>query len=102
MTGLDGRYHYNITNENDTSIGRYKLHIDIDEYFEKQSQETIFPFIEVKPIYKKIIEYINDHNHQVCLFEFYLQVAFDVKDASSHYHIPLLLSPFGYSTYKGS
>ncbi|EEB18860.1 conserved hypothetical protein [Pediculus humanus corporis] len=75
LTGLDGRYHYNITNENDTSIGRYKLHIDIDEYFEKQSQETIFPFIEV---------------------------AFDVKDASSHYHIPLLLTPFGYSTYKGS
>ena len=29
-------------------------------------------------------------------------IAFDVKDASQHYHVPLLLSPFGYSTYRGS
>ena len=29
-------------------------------------------------------------------------IAFTVKDASQHYHVPLLLSPFGYSTYRGS
>ena len=29
-------------------------------------------------------------------------IAFQVKDASQHYHVPLLLSPFGYSTYRGS
>jgi len=29
-------------------------------------------------------------------------VLFVVKDASAHYHVPLLLSPFGYSTYRGS
>lgn len=29
-------------------------------------------------------------------------VVFRVKDAAAHYHIPLLLSPFGYSTYRGS
>ena len=29
-------------------------------------------------------------------------IAFIVKDASQHYHVPLLLSPFGYSTYRGS
>lgn len=29
-------------------------------------------------------------------------VAFEVKDAVPHYHLPLLLSPFGYSTYRGS
>ncbi len=29
-------------------------------------------------------------------------IAFKVKDASQHYHVPLLLSPFGYSTYRGS
>ncbi len=35
---------------------------------------------------------------------FYPQVAivFQVRDAKEHYHIPLLLSPFGYSTYRGS
>ena len=29
-------------------------------------------------------------------------IAFDVKDAAQHYHVPLLLSPFGYATYRGS
>jgi len=29
-------------------------------------------------------------------------IAFEVRDASQHYHVPLLLSPFGYSTYRGS
>jgi 5-hydroxyisourate hydrolase len=29
-------------------------------------------------------------------------VAFRVVDASEHYHVPLLISPFGYSTYRGS
>ena len=29
-------------------------------------------------------------------------VTFDVDDPDHHYHIPLLLSPFGYSTYRGS
>ncbi len=29
-------------------------------------------------------------------------VAVDLDDSSEHYHIPLLLSPFGYSTYRGS
>jgi 5-hydroxyisourate hydrolase len=31
-----------------------------------------------------------------------VQVEFTVRDASEHYHIPLLLSPYGYSTYRGS
>jgi 5-hydroxyisourate hydrolase len=29
-------------------------------------------------------------------------VLFDVRDASAHYHVPLLLSPYGYTTYRGS
>ena len=31
-----------------------------------------------------------------------IAVAFRVRDASRHYHIPLLLSPYGYTTYRGS
>ena len=31
-----------------------------------------------------------------------IEVAFVIEDAAAHYHIPLLLSPFGYSTYRGS
>jgi 5-hydroxyisourate hydrolase len=29
-------------------------------------------------------------------------VEFELRDAAQHYHVPLLLSPFGYSTYRGS
>jgi 5-hydroxyisourate hydrolase len=29
-------------------------------------------------------------------------VVFQLDDPTQHYHIPLLLSPFGYSTYRGS
>jgi 5-hydroxyisourate hydrolase len=31
-----------------------------------------------------------------------VSILFEVKDPSAHYHVPLLLSPFGYSTYRGS
>ena len=31
-----------------------------------------------------------------------VSVVFEVHDASQHYHVPLLLSPYGYSTYRGS
>jgi len=29
-------------------------------------------------------------------------ISFDVRNTNEHYHVPLLLSPFGYSTYRGS
>jgi len=29
-------------------------------------------------------------------------VTFDIQDTASHYHVPLLLSPYGYTTYRGS
>jgi 5-hydroxyisourate hydrolase len=31
-----------------------------------------------------------------------ITIAFQVADAKEHYHIPLLLSPYGYTTYRGS
>ena len=31
-----------------------------------------------------------------------VRIAFIVDDTSQHFHVPLLLSPFGYSTYRGS
>lgn len=31
-----------------------------------------------------------------------VSIVFDVRDTAAHYHVPLLLSPFGYSTYRGS
>ena len=31
-----------------------------------------------------------------------IPIRFGINDAGAHYHVPLLLSPFGYSTYRGS
>ena len=31
-----------------------------------------------------------------------VRIAFGVADAQAHYHVPLLVSPYGYSTYRGS
>lgn len=31
-----------------------------------------------------------------------VSIAFTVRDGSEHYHVPLLLNPYGYSTYRGS
>ncbi len=31
-----------------------------------------------------------------------ITIIFEVPDAAQHYHVPLLLSPYGYSTYRGS
>lgn len=30
------------------------------------------------------------------------KITFNVKDPASHYHVPLLISPFGYTTYRGT
>jgi 5-hydroxyisourate hydrolase len=31
-----------------------------------------------------------------------ISITFEVRDENGHYHVPLLLSPFGYTTYRGS
>jgi 5-hydroxyisourate hydrolase len=31
-----------------------------------------------------------------------VEICFAVADGEQHYHVPLLISPFGYSTYRGS
>jgi 5-hydroxyisourate hydrolase len=31
-----------------------------------------------------------------------ISITFEVRDQNEHYHVPLLLSPFGYTTYRGS
>jgi 5-hydroxyisourate hydrolase len=40
-------------------------------------------------------------NHVECFFP-EVTIVFDVRDSSQHYHVPLLYSPYGYSTYRGS
>ena len=59
---------------NKNNNGIYKLTFYITPYFEKLKQKTFYPFIEV---------------------------VFEIKD-DQHYHIPITLSPYGYSTYRGN
>lgn len=54
--------------------GRYRLTFDTGRYL-AQSGKPFFPEIEI---------------------------IFEVHDPAQHYHVPLLLSPYGYSTYRGS
>ncbi len=56
-------------------VGTYRLRFAIGEYFWRRGHEAFFPVAEV---------------------------AFVVKNAAEHYHVPLLLNPFGYTTYRGS
>lgn len=56
---------------------RYSLTFDTESYFGEKGVKTFFPEVEVK---------------------------FVVRDDAKgeHYHVPVLLSPFGYTTYRGS
>ncbi len=54
--------------------GIYKLTYHVGPYFAMRSQDTFYPFIDV---------------------------VFEIKD-TSHYHVPITLSPYGYSTYRGN
>ena len=40
--------------------------------------------------------------HEVAAFYPHVTIDFHVRDGGQHHHVPLLLSPFGYSTYRGS
>ena len=55
--------------------GTYRLTFDAAAYFRSQSIESFYPEVTV---------------------------VFTVRDASQHYHVPLLLSPYGYTSYRGS
>jgi 5-hydroxyisourate hydrolase len=61
------------------AAGRYRLEFAVADYFRGLGVALADPpFLEMIPI------------------------DFGIADADSHYHVPLLLSPYGYSTYRGS
>ncbi|KAJ0171715.1 hypothetical protein K1T71_012478 [Dendrolimus kikuchii] len=72
-TNSDGRIQFPFSNDS-MSEGIYKLVFKTGDHYKNLEIKTLYPFIEI---------------------------TFEIKDGE-HYHIPLLLSPFGYSTYRGS
>lgn len=55
--------------------GTYRMHFDTAAYFESRGDAVFYPWADV---------------------------VFSIGGDGQHYHIPLLLSPYGYSTYRGS
>lgn len=45
--------------------------------------------------------HFNTGGYGKCFYP-YVDVVFEITEPGQHYHIPLLLSPYGYSTYRGS
>ena len=74
-TNGDGRVGHLLSEDTLLKAGRYKVFFNIEAYFKAQRIAAFYPYAEI---------------------------VFDIEGDGQHYHIPLLLSPFGYSTYRGS
>ena len=79
ITNMDGRVDRPLLDGETLTAGRYRLEFDVGEYFRDMGVSLPDPaFLDV------------------------VVIDFGVADATSHYHVPLLVSPYGYSTYRGS
>lgn len=76
-TNSDGRLDSNLLQKNN-NLGVYELHFFAGDYFDKEKVTL--------PKVKFLDEVI---------------IRFGISD-NEHYHVPLLISPYGYSTYRGS
>ena len=74
VTNGDGRVPGFIPDGVKLGAGTYRMHFDTGAYFVKHETQGFYPIVEV---------------------------TFELV-ADGHYHVPLLLSPWGFSTYRGS
>ena len=74
-TDADGRLKNLLPAGGRLEPGTYRLTFDAAAYFRAQNLESFYPEVSL---------------------------VFAVRDAAQHYHVPLLLSPYGYTTYRGS
>jgi 5-hydroxyisourate hydrolase len=78
-TNRDGRTNSPLLADGELKIGVYELIFAVGNYFANQSVETATPpFLNRVPI------------------------QFGIANIEAHYHVPLLVSPWAYSTYRGS
>lgn len=79
VTNQDGRTEAPLIAGRPVPIGRYQLHFGVGAYFHEQKVPQAQPaFLDVVP------------------------VQFSVSEAEGHYHVPLLVTPWSYATYRGS
>ena len=79
ITNADGRTDAPLVTGDDFKKGIYELIFYVAEYFKAQAIATPEP-----PFLGEVV------------------IRFGVADETSKYHVPLLVSPYGYSTYRGS
>lgn len=78
-TNADGRVDRPLLEGTALEVGKYELHFHAGDYLRTTTPDLVEPlFLDIIPI------------------------SFGISNADQHYHVPLLLSPFGYSTYRGS
>ncbi|MBD8070103.1 hydroxyisourate hydrolase [Bacillus sp. PS06] len=78
-TNEDGRIDAPLLTDEELTVGEYELIFHIGDYFRTKSLELAEPhFLEKVP------------------------VRFSVSEVGAHYHVPLLVSPWGYQVYRGS
>jgi 5-hydroxyisourate hydrolase len=78
-TNLDGRTEAPLLGPDEMASGTYQLEFHVGEYFaSKGVAPSKSPFLDIVP------------------------VRFGISDATASYHIPLLVTPWAYSTYRGS
>jgi len=73
-TNQDGRVMGLLNKDGILETGIYKMRFETGEYFDKEGIHSFYPFVEI---------------------------IFNIN-TKEHYHIPLLISPHGYNTYRGS
>jgi hydroxyisourate hydrolase len=78
-TNADGRTDRPLIGGEEARAGRFELVFHAGDYFRRQGVKTADPpFLDLVPI------------------------RFAIADPKAHYHVPLILSPWSYSTYRGS
>lgn len=75
VTNDDGRVGSLLIERDALELGVYRMNFETSAYFELLGTRGFYPVV---------------------------RVVFEVLAPDEHYHVPLLLSPFGYSTYRGS
>ena len=76
-TNADGREDAPLLEGTQFQNGEFEIRFHVGQYFERLGTEIANPFLDVVPVRFTISE-------------------------DKHYHVPLLVSPYSYSTYRGS
>lgn len=75
VTDADGRAKHLLAAGQALETGLYRARFDTAAYYEVQGLHGLYPYVDI---------------------------VFEVKNAEQHYHVPLLLTANGYTTYRGS